>query len=224
MAKITEDVLREYITFCERRFGVRFVEKSSSRFMKLISWILFFNKSFMTSYVTTIATTVYWPNCEDRWSNNPNGSFYTAFHEAQHAQDYKKYRLFFFVSYLMPQLLAYFAVFALLAISVTNYTLFFLLALIFLAPLPAYFRMIWEVRGNACGIATDVWTRGSVSDSNYEARASRFTGPDYYFMWPFRKDVLRRLRREEQKVREGKLTDVQQATYEFLTERGIVAH
>ena len=38
-----------------------------------------------------------------------------------------------------------------------------------------------------------VWRFGSVSDSNFNHYVGAFTGPAYYFMWPFKKSITKQL-------------------------------
>ena len=62
--------------------------KTESSFMKLIGKILFFNKTFMTFYTTTIGSTIYFPNRE--FVNNKEVSSSIIFlHELVHIHDSK---------------------------------------------------------------------------------------------------------------------------------------
>lgn len=69
------------------------VNKSESRFMRFLSRLLFFNKAFMTGYVTTIGRTIYCPDGQI--------SDATRLHELQHVADYRKYGPWFVLSYLL---------------------------------------------------------------------------------------------------------------------------
>lgn len=64
------------------------VKKSESRFMKLIAWLLFFNKTFMTGYVTTIGNRMYVP---DHWGEDGLSNAATLRHERVHLRQQKRY-------------------------------------------------------------------------------------------------------------------------------------
>lgn len=221
MEKITEEVLREYIELCKQKWGIKLVEKKSSLFMKILGVLLFFNKRFMTDYVTTIGKTVYWPNLEEIHID-PFGSFHTYFHEAQHGHDYIRFKILFTSSYISPQIFALPFLLAFLAIPFSNEWLYCLLFILLAAPIPSYFRSMWEWRGSSCNLALSIWRTGKVSDRRIEFLVNRFKGPDYYFMWPFPKWFRKKLAKIEKKIRAGQLTEVQRETYKFLADRAII--
>ena len=85
-------------------FEVKF--KDESTLMKIIDKILFFNKTFMTGFITTIGSTVYWPSRE-RLEQSGLGALSTLAHEYRHAKDAKKITgVLFSLLYLLPQILA----------------------------------------------------------------------------------------------------------------------
>jgi hypothetical protein len=71
----------------------------------------------------------------------------------------------------------------------------FLLTLMFLAPLPAPWRKHYELKGNIMGLFTtnELYKERGFSKeqridmlkAQIDSKNQRFTGPDYYFMWPF---------------------------------------
>lgn len=221
MINLTDQHLREYINLCNQKWGIKVVEKKKSLFMRALNILLFFNKSFMDRYVTTIGKTVYWPNLE-RIYDNPESSFDVYFHEAQHAKDYIKYHLFFLISYISPQVFALPIFLAALAIWLSNWWLLFLSFSLFLAPIPSYFRAMWEWRGASCNLGFSIWRIGKVDRRYRDFLVNRFKGPDYYFMWPFKKWMEKKLDKLEEKIRAGKLTEVQRETYKFLKDRDII--
>lgn len=218
MGVVTNEVFAEYRAFCEAEWDVKIVEKGSSGLMKAIGKVLFFNKRFLTGYITTIGTTVYWPEAEkvDRYD------FATLFHEAQHAYDYKRFPPWFVSSYLSPQILTILVLLAFVAFTGNLLWLVWLFALLFIAPCPSVFRTHWEMRGLGCGMAFRIWTKGEDTERFIQFAVDRFRGSDYYFMWPFVGSMKKKLARAEQKIRNGELTEVQRATYEFLVARGLV--
>lgn len=72
----------------------RVVLKSESKLMRAIGWVLKpFNKAFMTSYVTTIGSTIYTPSRE---MLSPG----LLQHELQHISDSKRWPVIYELSYL----------------------------------------------------------------------------------------------------------------------------
>ncbi len=159
--------------------------KDTSFLMKLLSLILFFNKDFMKSFTTTIGTTIYYPS-EEFVKNSPITSLITLLHELVHIIDYNKNKLLFTLLYLFPQVLAIFAL-PLFFIS-WKFSAFFLL---FLLPLPAYFRMKYERKAYAVSLYVikqlslkkNFKVELEKQKDNY---ISYFKKSDYYYMWIFK--------------------------------------
>ena len=218
MASVSNEVFADYRKLCEERWGVTIVEKSESKLMKAIAAVMFFNKTFLTEYITTIGTTIYWPKAAE-----VNGrDFKTLFHESQHAYDYKKFPIWFILSYLSPQIFSIFALMAFVSLTGNMLWLLSLLCLLMLAPIPSVMRTHWEVRGYSCGIAAHVWLDGVFPERYKKHYKKNFTTSAYYFMWPFSRSMDRKLKRAEQKVRMDALTEVQRATKDFLFRRGLL--
>lgn len=178
---------REALVAYEESLGVRNVIKDESSFMRLIGKILFFNRGFMTIFITTIGQTIYWPR--DIWEDD-YAVWSVLPHELTHAMDFRRMGLIpAALIYLFPQVLAVFALGAIGAIWDVRF-LWFLLALIFLFPWPAPGRKYMEMRGFAMSVATDMWA--NPTHKREEAPnwiLDNFTGPNYYWMWPFRKHL-----------------------------------
>ena len=178
--------------------------KDESILMKLIGMILFFNKAFMTGFITTVGYTVYWPNKESLEKRGDN-AMSTLAHEYRHAKDAKKVtRPLFGFLYLLPQLLAapgllsMLIMIPLLIFSVISWSWWMLplmLTALFVAPLPAYFRMKYEVNGYKMSLfmfnelLKEVGFKPSARKDKLiisaENKDNNFTGPNYYYMWPF---------------------------------------
>lgn len=169
-------VIKEFIP----KFRARL--KSSMFLHRLIGCLMFFNPAYMTRFWTTIGYTAAYPEGgETRWT--------TLLHEGKHGLQSQKFsRLGMGVLYLIPQV---FAVFALLAF----FNLWFLLALVFLLPLPAPWRKKFELEAYKVSVIVDQWATGSVSDNyiNYIAEEN-FTGWNYYKMWWSSKKIKLELR------------------------------
>lgn len=173
------DKIHQYFPDVEIKF------KNQSLFMKILGMIMFFNPGFMTSYITTIGYTVYFPS--EEWLNaTPTSGVVTILHELIHISDAKRLtRPLFSFLYLCPQ------------IMVLVSTLLFLLTwkiaipliLLFCLPIPAYFRMIFEKRAYFVSLYVyhQLDKKGYQIDLEQEKThiLTQFTGAAYYFMWPF---------------------------------------
>jgi hypothetical protein len=159
--------------------------KDQSLLMRIIGTLLFFNRKFMTTYTTTIGSTVYFPS-QNYIQSAPVTSTTILLHELVHIYDGKKISKYLFgVLYLFPQILI-FLLFPMLFLSWKLALIF----LVFLLPLPAYFRMYFEKRayisnlyvlyrlGNKLKFNVDL-------EYNKDFNLSQFKNSYYYFMWPF---------------------------------------
>lgn len=159
--------------------------KDESLLMKILGKIMFFNKNFMTSYTTTVGSTVYYPN-SNFVKARPISASVILLHELVHIYDSNRltFPLFTFL-YASPQLLAL-LFFPLLFVS-WKIALF---ALLFAAPLPSYFRMYFEKRA----YLTSLYALNAVGkklnfnpalDKQRDDFLTQFKTSSYYFMWPF---------------------------------------
>jgi hypothetical protein len=153
--------------------------KNQSTFMQVLGKILFFNSSFMTNFVTTIGTTIYYPS-QDWINTNPYSASVLLLHELVHIYDQKKEsRIVFTILYALPQLLFLLFIPLLFIVSWK----FALIPLILLSPIPAYFRMYYERR--AYMISMYSCQKLNCVQSLPSSYVAYFTGSEYYFMWPF---------------------------------------
>jgi hypothetical protein len=164
----------------------KILKKSESVLMKMIGLILKpFNPRFMSTYITTIGKTIYVP--DGFLQDEEARCLGILAHETQHIIDYQKNPVWFSLSYLFPQCLAALSVFGLFGFL--NPLMFlFLLALVFLAPLPAPFRYQWELNGYRVSILLGrVLHRYSPSEMDQvrERIKKEMTSGSYYFAWPF---------------------------------------
>lgn len=170
-------------------FEIRY--KDQNWFMKLLGKLMFFNKNFMTKYITTIGNKVYWAS-KEKFEQNKLGSFLGLAHEYVHVMDYVAHPVRFVMGYLFPQILAAFSVLSVLAV-ISPWFLLFLLFLLALAPSPAPFRKWAEMRGFGMSVKGRAWLWGSVSEDQINGYAEQFTTSAYYFMWPFEKCIKKQL-------------------------------
>jgi len=159
--------------------------KDQSLLMKFLGFILFFNKDFMSAFTTTLGSTIYYPS-EDYLKNRPVTSLVILLHELVHVIDFNKNKLLFIFLYLFPQILALLAVPAFF-FSWKLSAIF----LLFLLPLPAYFRMKYERKAYAVSlyvihqlsVKKNFKAELAVQKDNY---ISYFKDKDYYYMWIFK--------------------------------------
>ena len=100
--------------------------------------------------------------------------------------------------YLSPQ------IFSLLSINALFYSNWFLLFLLFLLPVPSPGRAWLEFRGYKMSMAVWYWTTGITPDINFVVK--QFTNSSYYWMWPFKRSLERKLQREIANLKEGNIS------------------
>lgn len=179
----------------KRDSSVRLYDKQSSALMWTIYYVSFmwiWLPDFFDNSHTTIGKKVYIKResilLED-W-----GSIYRAIrHEFIHILQRDKYGFLYDFAYVFPQVLAVFSLFAILSIWFGDQWLYALVFLIFLFPIPAYWRMTFEMEGYTQTLLVEYETYGRISESSVRRIAKNFTGTMYFFMWPFGSWVRRRL-------------------------------
>lgn len=164
-------------------FNVAF--KNESVFMRCLKYILFFTPGFFTHYISTIGKTIYFPTNKDIESSS---SLIALAHEFQHIVDNNKYKALYSLGYLFPQILVPFAILGI-------FSPWFLLFLLCALPLPAPWRKIIEMRGYKMSIYVYYlfllkrnYSKEKIASSMLRFVVDLnqyFTGPAYYFMWPF---------------------------------------
>jgi hypothetical protein len=159
--------------------------KTDSTLMKILGKILFFNKSFTTSYTTTVGSTIYYPT-QSFVKTRPVAAAIILLHEIVHIYDSSKIsKILFGLLYLCPQILAL-LFFPMLLVSWKVALPFLILA----APLPAIFRMYYEKRAYLASLYVLHRLGKKLNfDPMLEDQKSnfieQFKGSYYYFMWPF---------------------------------------
>lgn len=188
--------------------------KNESTLMKIIGTILFFNPSFMTKYITTLGSTVYFQN-RDFVNNSPDSATIVFLHELVHINDAKKEnKILFSFLYLIPQIFVLLSI-PLLFLFGWKIALF---SLLFLAPLPAYFRMKDERKAYTISL----YVMGKLNKNGYNINIdkekdffiSQFKGGGYYFMWPFKSidvyfnDVVDKIKSENRPTNDNDIYDM----------------
>lgn len=164
---------------------IKMKSKDDSLFMRIINVPLFLmtGGSFMTRFWTTIGNTIYKPTIDAG-----NKGWITVFHEVAHIRQHKRENIGHSLLYLSPQI---FSVPAVLLMFLLGLGWFSLLGLLFLLPFPAYFRYRKELEGYKISLAANELRKSGSGYSLINWATSHFTGPSYYFMWPFASQVKR---------------------------------
>jgi hypothetical protein len=192
--KKTREALEKFISITIFKSEIR--SKKESKIMKFIGKIMFFNKRFMTGYVTTWYPHIYVPKLPWKEKNHLP-AIATLAHEWVHLYDRRRMGWIFNILYASPLC---FAPFALLAF----WNLWFLLFLICLLPIPSPGRAWAEFRGYRMTIAVYHWMANQKVDLKWIV--DQFVGSSYYFMWPFRGWLMKKFQKEYEKIKEDKLT------------------
>jgi len=192
-----------------------------------------FNPRFMTDYHTTSGSTVYIISEEHALERQESTAKvmaheYTHIHDRRRVNTW-----LYSAGYLFPQILALPALGHLLvgflfsfpmpnrvlawvglvtglataatlgAVFIGTWTLILFAFIAFLAPLPAPWRTKWELRGYMMSLAMNYWRYGSIRDESMDWIEKQFTGPGYYFMWPFKKSARKKLEKAATAVTSG---------------------
>jgi hypothetical protein len=160
----------------------------------------------MTQYMTTIHEKVYFP--KDDYENDYN-VWTVSPHEMTHLNDSRRFTyLLYDAIYLFPQCLALLSLLAFGAFANLNF-LWFLLCILFLLPIPAPGRKYIEKRGFTMSMAVSQWSRQAkevpLMTEPPEYIIRNLTGPNYYYCWPFRKQMVAELKKQLEKIDDGRI-------------------
>lgn len=209
MAKAVEfpcgyDLLDEFMLLIAREHPkVKVYYKNSSVLMKVIyygtlMWI--WQKTFF-QFHTTIGSKIYLVDSSIK-AKMWRSIYGTMRHEFVHVLQREKWWLLYDFSYILPQILA------LIAFGVAFGQVWMLGFMVFAGPIPSPWRMKWEMEGYTATLLTYFEIHGEIPDWLIKQKARNFYTSAYYFMWPFKKDVLRRLNRIATKIKAGYIKGV----------------
>lgn len=162
----------------ERLPGIKLVEKKKSWFMKILGWLCFFNRNFMTTTTTTIGKTIYLP------TQVPHDLELIGIiaHEYIHLWDVQREgKVRFYLRYAFPQVMGLFgfvSCFAAYNISLVMFALFF----VCFWPSEAPFRREYEQRAYAMSVVFEQWTRPSLNPKMIDNIVDILHGPSYYWL------------------------------------------
>jgi hypothetical protein len=167
--------------------------KANSKLMSLFGSLfgLFNQMSFMESTWTTVGYTTYLP------THQPDDQWIEIAHEGVHArQSANLTRPLMGMLYLapipkFPFLIVLGSILGFLGHPIWMFSAFGL-ALLSLAPFPAYFRKLLEMEAYAVTMACSYWRYGpnQAHDMWFTTITENFTGGVYYWMWPFKTSVI----------------------------------
>ena len=173
------------------------LDKKNSTLMKWLSKLLFFNKTFMSSYITVVGNKVYVPQLP--WNENkPLSACSVLAHEWVHMKDGKKYGIWFKLLYLFPQVLTPLALLGF-------WNPWFFLFTLCLLPIPAPFRTWFEFRAYVVTIAVRLWLAQAPTSEDWLVK--QFTTPAYYWMFPAKQFLLKQFRKETERIKRDDLKD-----------------
>lgn len=208
MSLISNPRLRAMVALCQKEvpgFNIHF--KDELWWWKLVYYVGFvwlFNPKFLTNYITTFGSGVHFPN-RAKFLDDPEAATDILAHELVHMVDKRQNGFFKHeLAYAMPQVLTVLAVFSLGAIWHLGF-LVFLVFLLALVPWPAIWRKDIEMRGYTMSAAVFYWRWGVYGDDQFEKTARQFSGPAYYFMWPWHAKAKGELMRRFEAVKSGEI-------------------
>ena len=186
----------------------KIIEKKDSRLMRILAKVLFFNKNFMTRYITVIGSTVYVPS-KQRMKENPYAALELLCHEWVHMKDNKAMGPLFKLLYLTPQ------IFSLVALaSLWTGNLWWLGFLAFLLPFPSLGRSELEMRAYSVSMAVAWWVLEQEPD--YEKISKYFTSSAYYWMYPIKEAAIEDLEENFERIKRMELRPHEQQILEIL--------
>lgn len=171
------------------------IEKSKSSLHRLIAKILFF-VPYMEQFWTTLGYTAAYPEgASTDWD--------TVYHEGRHSlQASQASRIVMGFLYLIPISLLPIVIGLAITCGVIfgwGILLYICLGLIVLtlSPIPAYWRMKYELDAYTVSITLNYWTTNITTQHRY---LQAFTGFNYYLMWPFAGNMTQRLNKAMESV------------------------
>lgn len=206
---IADPKLQKLVTLAKELipgFALRY--KTDSKLMRVLGTLSKpFNPEFLAKYTTTLGTTAYVPSKEALLAE-PDVYFGILAHELVHMREQRDTgAVWYFIKYASPQILAVLALGAVGAVWSPWFWLA-LLWLLALLPVPSPGRANIELNGYTMSMAVDFWRTGSVGADELDWIAFQFTQAPYYYMWPFKYDLMSELRARAKLVRTHKvLTD-----------------
>ena len=199
----TVQALRILVPEMRQKFGTKLLIKQESLIMKIFGKLLFFNGSFMSSYITVLGKGIYFPSnwegiielCEE-WIENEEAPknfpmhrgaeamalLGVLLHEYVHQMDNKNNKLFPLL-YTSPAILGIIGVIGVFVTIWFPKMWFLITALLYAIPFPTYYRSYYESRGYATNIVMRYFLyRHPREEITPMMFMPQFVGPSYYWM------------------------------------------
>lgn len=154
--------------------------------MKILSYLIFFNNSFLDQDTSLFGSTIYFPK-ESFIKIRPLSTSVIFMHELVHLNDYIKYGEFVYtLLYFFPASLIIFII----PLFFYYWKIALLLSIICLLPFPAYFRMYFEKRAYmaslyALNALSNKLKFNPYLDKQKEYFLEQFKNSSHYYMWLF---------------------------------------
>lgn len=161
--------------------NLKVVMKTNSSFMKFLTTIMFFNKGFMTQFLTTIGSTIYSPSEEFLENNSP-----ILIHEIIHLYDEKRIGFLYNLICLFPQILV---LPVLLLLFFFSWHWVLPLAIICLLPWPAPGRAYFERRAYLVQLFVYVNFYHLDEAATSVVLTNYFKNSTYYWMLPWQSNL-----------------------------------
>lgn len=181
--------LSNFIDKLNERIKFQVVVKEKSLLMKVISYLMFFNKTFLTDFITTIDDKIYIPQkVLDKFSDEKIAAIIC--HEVIHIDDSNKMGPLFKLSYTFPQNLIILSLLGFLGF-LNSWMFFFFLFLIFSLPIPSPGRKSLELRAYKVSLLLNELMFKKYYDESQVLKLVNkskymmneyFVGPYYYYM------------------------------------------
>lgn len=180
--------------------------KERSKFMNFLGNIMFFNKTFMKNYTTTLYPDVYMPKAT---LDNHKEAIQVICHEWIHLRSFKsKTPVLAGFLYSLPQCLSVLSILSILQIWFNGPWILNLLWLLLLLPLPSYTRYKEEFNAYTMSMFVNKCIYNKVSKKTIDDIALNFYGPNYYWMWPMKESIIKKLNAEARQIELGVYDDV----------------
>lgn len=216
-------IVQKFINEITKKYSPNFVIKNKEHKKGLYAIVSFFAKIFNpnidTAYVTQILNECWVP---DNFLNRADANVLSVIaHETFHEYDRKRLTTpVVFILYAFPQIFAIFSLLSFLSIWWGIEWLTCISFLFFLLPLPAPGRMWIEVRAYRVNMMFLKYVHQTAPEGLIgmaEHYSKQFTGPSYYFMWPFKKHIVKLLLKEVQH-------DIYEEYKQWLLKEGFIAN
>ncbi len=192
MNVVTNKMILKYVNTVSKKYrsDAQIKRKGTSWFQKFLGFFAKpFNPTYMTNYITTMQGTIWVPDTYLE-TTDKKGILETVSHETVHIRDDSKDFLFS-IKFACPQILF---IPALIALIIVKWWLL-PIALLFLLPIPAYWRYNYEIRAYRMSLLFGKYVYG-FNTQQLELTANwvveQLSKRWYYWTWPFPSSIRKK--------------------------------